>query len=136
VARQDCGGPSGFGRRQSFRGSAGNTRPTAGQQRTVRVAEAIRVIDADPNQGVARAASRLGLSYSSLYRLFRDSIGLSPKRYAGIMRYCQLVGALLAEAPLADWRSWRLCRDILIRLTPAEISVAIPALVRQISGEI
>lgn len=64
-----------------------------------RLADAIRIIDADPNQGVAAAASRLGISYSSLYRLFSNFLGLSPKRYASIMRYYQHLGALLAEAP-------------------------------------
>jgi AraC-like DNA-binding protein len=68
-------------------------------QQIQNLAEAVRLIDADPNQGVATAAAALGLSYSSLYRLFRNLVGLSPKRYAGVMRYYRLVWALLADAP-------------------------------------
>lgn len=104
--------------------------------RTVRVAEAIRLIDADPNQGVARAASKLGISYSSLYRLFNDFVGLSPKRYAGIMRYYQLVGTLLAEAPPGGLAQLAVMQGILIRLMRAEISAAIPALAKPSSDAI
>jgi AraC-like DNA-binding protein len=49
-------------------------------QQIQNLAEAVRLIDADPNQGVATAAAALGLSYSSLYRLFRNLVGLSAAR--------------------------------------------------------
>ncbi|RWP38290.1 hypothetical protein [Mesorhizobium sp.] len=102
-------------------------------QQIQNLAEAVRLIDADPNQGVATAAAALGLSYSSLYRLFRNLGGLSPKRYAGVMRYYRLVGAL---RPPADWRNWPPCKAISIKPMRAAISGVIQASGKPNSGAI
>jgi len=47
---------------------------------------------------VAELAAKLGISYSSVYRLCRGYLGVSPKQFAEITRYYQFVGGLLGEA--------------------------------------
>ena len=60
------------------------------------VAEAVRVIDeAHGDTTVADVAARGGTSYSTLYRVFRQSLGIGPKQYAEIIRYYHFVGGLL-----------------------------------------
>lgn len=60
------------------------------------VAEAIRMIDAAEGRiTVADVAARGGTSYSTLYRVFRQSVGIGPKQYAEIIRYYHFVGGLL-----------------------------------------
>ncbi|WP_337590365.1 AraC family transcriptional regulator [Kribbella sindirgiensis] len=60
------------------------------------VIEAVRAIDELGGQvAVAEVVRRCGTSYSTLYRLFRRSIGIGPKRYAEIIRYYHFVGGLL-----------------------------------------
>jgi AraC-like DNA-binding protein len=60
------------------------------------VTAAIAAIDAAPDAVVIEQLhKRLGVSYPALYRLFKTHLGISPKRYAAIRRYYQLVGSLL-----------------------------------------
>jgi len=60
------------------------------------VAAAVRVIDeARGRTTVADIAERTGTSYSTLYRVFRQSLGIGPKQYAEIIRYFHFVGGLL-----------------------------------------
>ena len=60
------------------------------------VAAAVRVIDeAFGGTTVAEVAEQGGTSYSTLYRLFRLSLGIGPKQYAEIIRYYHFVGGLL-----------------------------------------
>ncbi|TIM35603.1 MAG: AraC family transcriptional regulator [Mesorhizobium sp.] len=105
-------------------------------QQIQNLAEAVRLIVADPNQGVATAAAALGLSYSSLYRLFRNLVGLSPKRYAGVMRYYRLVGALLADAPAGGLALLAASKAISIKPMRAAISGVIQTSGKPNSGAI
>ncbi len=60
------------------------------------VVEAVRAIDQLRGQvAVAEVVRRCGTSYSTLYRLFRRSVGIGPKQYAEIIRYYHFVGGLL-----------------------------------------
>ena len=60
------------------------------------VAAAVRVIDeAFGGTTVAEVAEQSGTSYSTLYRVFRLSLGIGPKQYAEIIRYYHFVGGLL-----------------------------------------
>ncbi|HWD78568.1 MAG TPA: AraC family transcriptional regulator [Kribbella sp.] len=60
------------------------------------VVEAVRAIDELRGQvAVAEVVRRCGTSYSTLYRLFRRSVGIGPKQYAEIRRYYHFVGGLL-----------------------------------------
>lgn len=60
------------------------------------VVEAVRAIDELRGQvAVAEVVRRCGTSYSTLYRLFRRSVGIGPKQYAEIIRYYHFVGGLL-----------------------------------------
>ena len=60
------------------------------------VAVAVRVIDeARGRTTVADVARRSGTSYSTLYRVFRQNLGIGPKQYAEIVRYYLFVGGLL-----------------------------------------
>jgi AraC-like DNA-binding protein len=60
------------------------------------VAEAVRAIDELRGQvAVADVVRRCGTSYSTLYRVFRKSVGIGPKQYAEIIRYYHFVGGLL-----------------------------------------
>ena len=60
------------------------------------IATAVRVIDeARGSLTVADVAERSGTSYSTLYRLFRQTLGIGPKQYAEIVRYYHFVGGLL-----------------------------------------
>ncbi|WP_410785097.1 helix-turn-helix domain-containing protein [Kribbella sp. C-35] len=60
------------------------------------VIEAVHAIDELRGQvAVAEVVRRCGTSYSTLYRLFRRSIGIGPKQYAEIIRYYHFVGGLL-----------------------------------------
>jgi AraC-like DNA-binding protein len=60
------------------------------------VVEAVRAIDELRGRvAVAEVVRRCGTSYSTLYRLFRRSVGIGPKQYAEIIRYYEFVGGLL-----------------------------------------
>jgi AraC-like DNA-binding protein len=60
------------------------------------VPEAVRLIDESRGRTtVADVARRSGASYSTLYRVFRQSLGIGPKQYAEIIRYYDFVGGLL-----------------------------------------
>ena len=60
------------------------------------VAAAVDAIDeARGRTTVADVAERSGTSYSTLYRVFRQSLGIGPKQYAEIIRYYHFVGGLL-----------------------------------------
>jgi AraC-like DNA-binding protein len=60
------------------------------------VARAVRVIeDARGSVAVAEVAAAIGVSYSSLYRVFAGATGLGPKRFGEIVRYFDFVGGLL-----------------------------------------
>ncbi len=60
------------------------------------VAAAVRVIDeARGRTTVADVAELSGTSYSTLYRMFRQSLGIGPKQYAELIRYYHFVGGLL-----------------------------------------
>ncbi|WP_344216345.1 AraC family transcriptional regulator [Kribbella sancticallisti] len=71
------------------------------------VDRAVRVIEeARGSLPVAEVASAVGVSYSTLYRVFAGAIGLGPKQYGEIIRYFHFVGGLLggpadAQATLA-----------------------------------
>jgi AraC-like DNA-binding protein len=54
---------------------------------------AVERIEDEPE--VELLAKRLGLSASSLYRLFRGHLGISPKQFIAIARYYRLVGGVL-----------------------------------------
>jgi AraC-like DNA-binding protein len=58
--------------------------------------EAVRVIDRlEGRVAVEDVARRCGTSYSTLYRVFRQGVGIGPKQYAEIVRYYHFVGGLL-----------------------------------------
>ncbi|TDW66461.1 helix-turn-helix domain-containing protein [Kribbella pratensis] len=60
------------------------------------VAEAVRAIDELRGQvAVADVVRRCATSYSTLYRVFRQNVGIGPKQYAEIIRYYHFVGGLL-----------------------------------------
>ncbi|WP_427889525.1 helix-turn-helix domain-containing protein [Kribbella sp. GL6] len=60
------------------------------------VVAAVRAIDELRGRvAVAEVVRRCGTSYSTLYRLFRRSVGIGPKQYAEIIRYYDFVGGLL-----------------------------------------
>jgi AraC-like DNA-binding protein len=60
------------------------------------VVEAVRAIEELRGQvAVADVVRRCGTSYSTLYRLFRRSLGIGPKQFAEIIRYYHFVGGLL-----------------------------------------
>ncbi|HEU4945690.1 MAG TPA: helix-turn-helix domain-containing protein, partial [Kribbella sp.] len=60
------------------------------------VAAAVRVIDvAFGGTAVGEVAEQTRTSYSTLYRVFRRSLGIGPKQYAEIIRYYHFVGGLL-----------------------------------------
>jgi AraC-like DNA-binding protein len=44
---------------------------------------------------VGEVAEQTRASYSTLYRVFRQSLGIGPKQYAEIIRYYHFVGGLL-----------------------------------------
>jgi methylphosphotriester-DNA--protein-cysteine methyltransferase len=60
------------------------------------VADAVRAIDELRGRAtVAEIVRRCGTSYSTLYRVFRQSVGIGPKQYAELIRYYHFVGGLL-----------------------------------------
>lgn len=62
------------------------------------LAAAVARIDADPSGVEVHALHRdLGVSASTLYRAFRQEIGLSPKQYIQVMRHRAFTDRLLAE---------------------------------------
>ena len=85
-----------FGRSRADR-LAAFLSPRLDPERTVPVvAAAVRVIDeARGRTTIADVAGRSGSSYSTLYRVFRQSLGIGPKQYAEIVRYYLFVGGLL-----------------------------------------
>ncbi|MEU4194635.1 AraC family transcriptional regulator [Kribbella sp. NPDC026611] len=57
---------------------------------------AVEVVDeARGRVAVDEVVRRCGTSYSTLYRLFRQGVGIGPKQYAEIVRYYHFVGGLL-----------------------------------------
>jgi AraC-like DNA-binding protein len=77
------------------------------------VAHAVRPLDADPAVGYAVAAfehglpvsavtDRLGVLPKRLVGLFRDQLGLTPKRFSRIRRLQRLLGAIEPAEPI-DW---------------------------------
>ena len=61
-------------------------------------AEATARIDADPSSvNIGDLSRSLGVSPSTLYRAFRDGIGLTPKQYVQVMRFRRFTDAVLAE---------------------------------------
>jgi AraC-like DNA-binding protein len=61
------------------------------------VARAVHLIEAAGGSlPVAGVAARAGTSYSSLYRVFSDLIGVGPKQFGEIIRYFRFVGGLVA----------------------------------------
>lgn len=71
------------------------------------VGRAVEVIEeARGSVPVAEVAAAVGVSYSSLYRVFAGTTGLGPKQFGEIVRYFHFVGGLLggpadAQATLA-----------------------------------
>ncbi len=71
------------------------------------VGRAVAVIEeARGSVSVAEVAAAVGVSYSTLYRVFVGTTGLGPKQFAEIVRYYHFVGGLLggpadAQATLA-----------------------------------
>jgi AraC-like DNA-binding protein len=60
------------------------------------VSRAVEVIDeARGRTTVADVAEQAGTSYSTLYRVFSQALGIGPKQYAEIIRYYHFVGGLL-----------------------------------------
>jgi len=71
------------------------TRVTSAEVEPIAV-EAVRAIEELRGQvAVADVVRRCGTSYSTLYRVFRRSLGIGPKQYAEIIRYYHFVGGLL-----------------------------------------
>ncbi|PRB19196.1 helix-turn-helix domain-containing protein [Microbacterium sp. MYb62] len=61
--------------------------------------EAVRQIDADPSVAVVKELRvALAVSSSTLYRAFRDLVGLSPKQYIQVMRHRAFTDRLLERA--------------------------------------
>jgi methylphosphotriester-DNA--protein-cysteine methyltransferase len=60
------------------------------------VAQAVAVIEESNGAvAVAELAATVGVSYSSLYRVFAGAIGIGPKQFGEIVRYFRFVGGLL-----------------------------------------
>lgn len=60
------------------------------------VADAVRAIDELRGRAtVTEIVQRCGTSYSTLYRVFRQGVGIGPKQYAELIRYYHFVGGLL-----------------------------------------
>lgn len=60
---------------------------------------AIELIDAEPSEiQVHQLQTTLKVSASTLYRAFRQGVGLSPKQYIQVMRYRKFTDNLLEEA--------------------------------------
>jgi AraC-like DNA-binding protein len=60
---------------------------------------AVGIVDRTGGQvTVAELAAKLGVSSSSVYRLFRHHLGVGPKQFCEITRYYRFTGGLLAEA--------------------------------------
>lgn len=60
---------------------------------------------------VERLSAQMQVSYHRLYRCFKTMLGVSPKRYASIMRFYGFAGSLLADgrnslAQLATWQGY------------------------------
>jgi AraC-like DNA-binding protein len=63
------------------------------------VSRAVAVIEeAQGSLAVAEVAAAVGVSYSSLYRVFAGATGVGPKQFGEIVRYFHFVGGLL-EGP-------------------------------------
>ena len=78
---------------------ASRARPSA------RVAEALEVIDVAPGEArVLEIARDLAVSPKHLRTLFEREVGLSPKRYARLVRFTGVIGEVAAVlAPSVDW---------------------------------
>ncbi|RZT19918.1 AraC family transcriptional regulator [Kribbella sp. VKM Ac-2569] len=86
--------PFGPGRAERLAGFLAARLTTAAVQPVV--VEAVHAIDELRGQvAVAEVVRRCGTSYSTLYRLFRRSVGIGPKQHAEIIRYYHFVGGLL-----------------------------------------
>jgi AraC-like DNA-binding protein len=60
------------------------------------VSQAVAVIEESHGSvAVAEVAAALGVSYSSLYRVFAGATGVGPKQFGEIVRYFRFVGGLL-----------------------------------------
>ncbi|TDW19250.1 helix-turn-helix domain-containing protein [Kribbella kalugense] len=69
---------------------------SAGTEAQQVVVEAVRAIDEVRGRAtVAEIVQRCGTSYSTLYRVFRQRVGIGPKQYAELIRYYHFVGGLL-----------------------------------------
>jgi len=63
------------------------------------LARVIERVDADPTATeVGELAAAVGVSASTLYRVFRHGVGLSPKQYVQVMRYRAFTDGLLSES--------------------------------------
>lgn len=63
------------------------------------LAAATEMIEEDPTSVVVGdLPARLGTSASTLYRAFRDRIGLTPKQYVNVMRFRMLTDSLVRDA--------------------------------------
>lgn len=67
------------------------------------VSRAVQVIEvARGSVPVAEVAAAVGVSYSTLYRVFVGATGLGPKQFGEIVRYYHFVGGLLGDGGPAD----------------------------------
>jgi len=73
--------------------STGEARPRAGVRAVrdpgsldPRVRRALATLDDDPDLSLVTLANALGITRTTLIRIVRDAIGMSPKEYASIVR--------------------------------------------------
>lgn len=75
----------------------------AGWRPDRRVVGAVEHLRADPNGRVADLASQAGLAPKSFSSVFRRACGVTPKRFAEVMRHQAFLAALPAEGELRPW---------------------------------
>lgn len=73
-----------------------STRLTRARRLHPLVAEALTRLHADPNLAIAPLAEHAGYSQRHLLELFREAVGLSPKRYARVLRLQRALPRLAA----------------------------------------
>jgi AraC-like DNA-binding protein len=68
-----------------------------------RITAAVDALGADPNRRVAELAADAGLAPKSFSALFVRMCGVTPKRFAEVMRHQAFLAALPAEGDLPPW---------------------------------
>lgn len=75
----------------------------AGWQTPPAVAAALPILDSEPTVRIADVARRVGTSPKHLAALFRATVGLSPKRYADVVRHYLFLQAVPDTPPYPRW---------------------------------